>query len=245
MWIKAGILILSVSVSSAFAAVPAAKPTRAKPAAAKVYKDPTPEFVNGAQELLRTLIGMGYTRFGKIDLQAMVQRIEAVDVHPTGWFERSQPVGDVAVTERSSAQWSRGADGEHIAVNSELWAQTPPLARPVLALHEYFGALGGVDDDNYEASSALWLLTQPETAQTLNASELGGLKTRIAAQASGGGITGVGGGGDYSGLYVKMLMLRSSVRDVARATTANSRRDEVNGLYGVLYEKNEVRWDHP
>lgn len=203
------------------------------------------EFRAAARVIPSALLAQGYSSVGGIPLQRLLGAMSQVELQPTDWIERAQPMGQENRTARSSAEWQRGSQLQ-IRLNTRLWAQTPAFVRPALALHEYLGVLAATDDDNYVVSSSLWLLTQPGARATLGQEGVAGLEARIADQASGnGGITGVGGGGDYWGLRTKMLMLQGSLKELKNARNGEERAYRLNSLYGDLYEKTETHWVRP
>jgi hypothetical protein len=165
-------------------------------------------------EIPQDLLHKGYSRFGRLDLGDLLKSIASTHAGPSAtWITR--PEGPATDAEnRSSAQWIRDANGAFILLNKLIWLEKPRPVRAVLALHEELG-VAGFNDHDYGISSGLWLLTQPRLA-SLSAGEKAGIENGITVQ-SGGGITGVGGGGDEEAVAQKLELLGRDLDQLASA----------------------------
>ena len=207
-------------------------------AAGKTRKASSPDAITQFREasvsIPNALMSAGYNSFGSMQLADLVQKSQTVPINPINSLHRAQIVGDQEM-ERSSAQWSR-ENGSAIQLNQVMWKSTPPEQKKVLALHENLGA-AGYDDKDYLMSTGMWLLTRPESSK-LTDSERAGVTERITA-AAGGGVTGIGGGGDIFGLTVKMNMLLHSIERISKSSS-EERADAVNSLYADFYMGSEI-----
>jgi hypothetical protein len=197
-------------------------------------------FKQAAVRVLESLAAKGYSSFGQFKLESFLHSMKSVDVKSTGWINRPQgSLGDETFS-RSSAEWTLDATGKaHIQVNSVLWEKTEPEVRSVIGMHEYLGA-EGLYDRNYEVSSALWALSTPE-ASHFNTEDKANLAKRISATAFGGGIVGIGGGGDEAGADTKVSTLRRDLGRLAEAGSDEEHRAIMANIQEDLSIQSEVK----
>ena len=207
------------------------------------------DFKEAAVAIPKTLLNAGRRKFGRLDLKTLIEKMDTVKVTSVAKVSHPVRVSDTKL-ERNSAQWRRDASGVSIEASIEvsrtLWLRTVAEERYVIALHEYFGALG-FDDHNYLLSTALWFLAVEDVRQTLSRHEEQELSERIAHQAvaNNGGIIGVGGGGDRYGAGVKMGMMGLYFERMKAARTAKERAGHFDGILGTLYTGTEVKRREP
>lgn len=198
------------------------------------------DFQARAREIPTRLLRLGYTHFGSLDLRDLLNSMPAVSVTSKPKIQRPEPIAGLN-TARSSAQWFEDKRGLHIEVSSERWATTPIDSREVIGLHEYLGA-AKFRDKNYGPSSALWLLSQPQTQQHLSAAEKQSLVDKVIIEA-GGGISGVGGGGEEAGVTTKLMLLKRDLNVLSQSFDARTRQVALQRLHADLDMINEVRWN--
>ena len=110
-------------------------------------------------------------------------------------------------------------------------------------MHEYLGAMG-FNDADYQISTGLWLLGAKETHDVMKRPELKKIETdlQIAGNFTQGGISGVGGGGDFLGALMKMRGLAAQLEKIKSNQDPSLRPSLVDTLVGTLYDKGEVTW---
>lgn len=117
-----------------------------------------------------------------------------------------------------------------VFINALYWRQTGAEVKPILLLHEALGAIG-FDDEEYQLSLGLWLLSQnsrvslsPEKTPWLThfADLRRSSRTPKYIQLAGGA-TGVGGGGDQFELTLKMGLLKR-IEQLFRSVTGIDRK---------------------
>jgi hypothetical protein len=202
-------------------------------------------FKDAGHFLPKALMKRGYTTFGNLSFEDFIAKMDSVEIIPTGWFARPQQVGTTTFA-RSSAQWRRRDGKMQIAVNRKAWPLTPAEVMPVLAMHEYLGVMG-FNDADYQISTGLWLLTAEETHEVMKRPEIKKIETdlQVAGNFNQGGISGVGGGGDFYGALIKMRGLTSHLDEIKNNQNPDKREALVNSLIGTLYDRTEVTWHLP
>jgi hypothetical protein len=202
------------------------------------------EFIAAGLEVPNTLIEMGYTEFGDLDLREFTKRMRKVQIKEGSWSK----LGDSNNDGRISARWEIHPDRITITVNKDLWNRRKEQ-RPLLALHEYLGALG-FQDKEYWLSTELWFLTQPESHQKLTNEEIAIITKRIAEQtqiriARGGGVVGVGGGGESATLWVRMRRIKEHMETFSGESTGDVRRQGLLWLFDSLEANVTVSYTTP
>ena len=214
------------------------------------------EFRAYAKQIPNALIARGERSLGTIDLARLVQLIDEAPMRPTDWIFRPQKIGTGAIMRRSSAQWTvQRVPGRRVRywidLNVTLWEITLQEAAPLIALHEFigvYGALygqtaGAVDDENYVATTVAALLAEDQTHAILTDEELKQLRDQIRILYAGGGVTVVGGGGDFTGPYGKLRDSEESLRHVAAPIPGFDRALQFQDFLGGLWQREEVVWN--
>ena len=201
------------------------------------------DFKKMALVIPRALVAKQITQFGRLNISNLLKKIPLVDVRSTGWFYRVQqstPSIDEEPMARSTAKWWVDAAGGHIRVNRQMWLSASSSVRAVIAFHEHLG-VAGYDDHDYFLSSSLWTLAQKE-ADGLGADKKA-LTDEIQVVAElGGGIAGVGGGGDISGVTDRLQMLKVDLNHLNQAGSEESRASAAEGLFSDFRIQGESRW---
>lgn|GEM_PF-2659345 len=194
------------------------------------------DFKAMAQQIPRSLRAQGYQGFGRLNLSQLLYNMDRVEIVAVDWvkYQSSEDVRNR--TARSSAEWKRtGTDAFRIDVNKQMWNTNSVDVRSVMALHEHLGP-AGFDDHDYVLSSALWFLDLcHQTSNALTDSERQSFIGFVTgkAQAKGGGITGVGGGGDVSGIETRLALLKKGLKRLARVS--GGERDKVLSQIGQYF----------
>ncbi len=125
-----------------------------------------------------------------------------------------------------------------------MWARTDLKMRSVIALHEFLGP-AQFNDQDYQLTSALTLLASDETTGLLEPEQipvLHGLQKipsvnarvgHLGQQAlalNGGGVIGVGGGGDWLAALAKLSFLQAGLTDLKIARSDNERRAAIQRI---------------
>jgi hypothetical protein len=108
-----------------------------------------------ATEATRSLQVNGVNRIGNLDLQKFTKQVSKV--HAVIFNSDAAILMGSGSASRSTAV--NLIKNNLVILQSADWQQTPPKVKPVLALHESFGATG-YDDENYQVSTELWSLSQ-------------------------------------------------------------------------------------
>jgi hypothetical protein len=163
-----------------------------------------------ATEATRSLQVNGVNRIGNLDLQKFTKQVSKV--HAVIFNSDAAILMGSGSASRSTAV--NLIKNNLVILQSADWQQTPPKVKPVLALHESFGATG-YDDENYQVSTELWSLSQKSKREMNAALQMPAADAVKNIQHRklqpiyqlGNGATGVGGGGDNVALEVKMELL--------------------------------------
>lgn len=156
-----------------------------------------------AVELLDKLIARGHNQVGEINLQKLRN-----DMLSVKW-----KWGPYFVISSNNRGIVNLPESREVCTNTDSWKNTPEPIWGSLALHENLGALGYTSDDNYQLSAALHSLSigrmKAEDPIFSNLTQNFEQRKRKKAEISldkNGGVTGVGGGGDPTGLQIKSDM---------------------------------------
>lgn len=165
------------------------------------------EFIRAVNEIPQALIENGYGKIGRLDLKKIVANLNKIELREEAWVETEQPQGQ----KRIFARWERTEQGPRVILNTSTWSSAHPKFRGSLAIHEVLGA-GGFNDEDYNLSTSLWLLKENSQQKVLKRSEVNYILERIAeeSKSGGGGVIGVGGGGDVIGPGLKISMLQAA-----------------------------------
>lgn len=178
------------------------------------------EFKVAARQIPEALLKAGYKRIGRMNLHNLLQNIQVLKVKDAKWVETKVGTDQ----KRVFARWERTAQGPKVTLNSSMWGKAFPRHHSPLALHEVLGAYG-FNDDDYQLSTSLWLLAFEQKRQILSKEELKYLEKSIAERAniSGGGVIGVGGGGDLIGPVLKISIIEAAYEDYDNSPTPANR----------------------
>lgn len=207
--------------------------------AAAVERDIS-QFVRASQEIPARLLNAGYSKIGRLDIRKLYQQASRVPVIPVD----SETMLRLNRGERAGARWQRQGRQSVIYFNAEFWqGDNMPEVRPVIALHEHLG-IAGYDDHNYQLSIALWLLSRNDIQLHFTSAEKRTLHDDVVTLArSGGGVIGVGGGGDNGSLFIRMNMMQNSVDSIIRSRDRAVRRNHLNIILTYLHHVNvEIKW---
>lgn len=198
------------------------------------------EFLKQGSEIPLALERLGYTHFGKLNLDSFLRALPA---HQVTFNDR---VDKLNHNGRISGHWD--ADGR-ISVYRTWWKRFHDQ-HSVLALHEYLG-VEGYNDDQYWISVSMWFLTLPETQTNLSAEIRANIAQWITKNANvriakgtqmAGGVVGVGGGGESGTLYVKMHGLLDSVRELGKPLDEIDRNYNIGMISHYLSSITTVTW---
>lgn len=198
------------------------------------------EFLKKGSEIPLALERLGYTQFGKLNLNNFLNALPAHQVTFSDHVDKLNRNG------RISGHWDAAGN---ISVYSKWWKRFRDQ-QSVLALHEYLGA-EGYSDDQYWLSVSMWFLALPETQANLSKT----IRTRIAQWITmnanlripkgtqmAGGVVGVGGGGESGTLYIKMHGLLDSVRALGKPLEQNERNYNIGMISHYLSSSTTVTW---
>lgn len=178
------------------------------------------DFQNKSREIPLRLLKMGYKRFGSLDLEKFLHGTKKVKI-----YEGEKLLGKMDL--RSTARWEVSGGlfkTRKITVDCAWWNKYPEQ-KAILALHEQLsvGASGEkIDDTGYWKSNGLWLLTLDLTHKALKQNELKAL-TDWLKMDSGGGVVGVGGGGEIASIKYKTDHLIRSLKNMRAARSQEKR----------------------
>jgi hypothetical protein len=196
------------------------------------------DFYSAGQVIPEKLISLGHSEFGRLNLKTFIHQMKTVRLSVQATTEFDQADG----SQRVSAHWHRDASGSSITVSQKMWFYTISEVKPSMALHEYLGALG-YDDQNYNLSTSLLLLAEKETWKFLNDDQIRYVRNSIENTSNevceGGGVIGVGGGGDLIGPETKSNLLLSDIEDCKRNPSAENKQrifDDYQGISGFSIE---------
>jgi hypothetical protein len=176
----------------------------------------TGDFKVEARAIISRLLDKGYRAFGELDLNAFARDMDIVQIAYVPYL-RYYDNG----RERASACWKIADGRRSIDVSQWMWGYTDADNRPIIALHEFLGA-ARFNDRDYQVSSAMALLSLEQTNGYLEPEQiptLQNLKHVIVEARSGGGIVGVGGGGDWVGVIFKLQAYRHALEQLRKART--------------------------
>jgi hypothetical protein len=170
------------------------------------------EFAPLAQAIPDKLLALGYERIGGLELRRLKKDLEKVT-----WYRIDGGFLSGSGGTRMTGLYS---SKEHEAnINTLNWGWVRRERQALMALHEGLGASGYLDED-YQISLALWFLSERNrdelrsllgdskpTWQSLDKIER---REGEAIYVDSGGITGIGGGGDYVGLDLKATLLEQA-----------------------------------
>jgi hypothetical protein len=170
------------------------------------------EFAPLAQVIPDKLIALGYERIGELDLKRLKKDLKKVSWYRIGGGFLSGSGGT-----RMTGLYS--SKNHEAFINTLNWDWVRSDLQALTVLHEGLGASGYIDED-YQISLALWFLSErsrDELRSLIGESKptwqsLGQIERREgeAVYRDSGGITGIGGGGDYVGLNVKATLLEQA-----------------------------------
>ena len=196
-------------------------------------------FLAAGMEVPSRLQAQGYTRFGDLDLATFTAQMQQVRVI----FSADLTVAKRNQNGRISARWETTKQGKTIRVYTPSWNRWVEQ-QTLLALHEYLGILGFADD-NYWLSTQLWTLSMPES-RSLSAQERSTIERSIEVRtriryAGGGGVVGVGGGGEGGTLWVRQRRIRKNMSEIEQGT--GNRDEAIGGIYQELEGNAEVSYN--
>ena len=202
---------------------------------------PVADFKASAKEMVHQLLKKGYRKFGQLDLNEFLQEIEQTNVNYVPALKFNQADG----SERSSACWELLRGSRTINVSLWQWARTEPSVRPVIAMHEFVGP-AGFNDQDYQLTTAMAVLETDESAGLLEPEQIPALHHLIRSArpsvhahggvaanphaSGGGGIVGVGGGGDWLGSMAKLAFIQAGLDDLKHARTPEERREAIQEI---------------
>lgn len=201
------------------------------------------EFIKSAGQIPNALINHGYRQIGQLDLLNMIRTMSSPNVQIVVVPQLKYAVSQDQV--RSSAYYFCDPKTSRITISQMLWSQTPKQIRPILALHEFLGC-SRFNDSIYNLSTVLNLISLPKTSKILSRSELAVLEDyagkRLVVASRGGGIIGVGGGGDMGGAYIKSWVLEKNLDDMKKARSVADRDRAFTMLRFQLETGLEIKW---
>lgn len=195
------------------------------------------EFLTSASQIIQSLQAKGYSNFSHLHLDTFLQQMSSVEIQ----FSNQLTAAKRNQNGRISARWEVYGSKKLIRVYTPSWNRFSEQ-RPMLALHEYLGVLG-YDDDNYWLSTQLWTLSLQESS-ALSADERAAIEQSIASRvrplrmqlaASGGGVVGVGGGGEGGTVWLRQRQIKQGLSGLNDASVERSRsaNEVFNGLEGT------------
>lgn len=200
-------------------------------------------FLAKGSEVPAALSALGYKQFGALDLNRFLSEISRIRPSLSNNVEALNGNG------RLSAHWQNQGGAVSILVNPVWWNKFPDQ-QSVLALHEYLGTSGFIDDQ-YWISVSMWFLSQPEAQRLLD----GNIKNQIADWISknansrlpkgvqlAGGVVGVGGGGEGGSLFAKMHTLRNCLKELAGRQSSIERDNTLGIISHYLSSQLTVTW---
>jgi hypothetical protein len=199
------------------------------------------DFYSAGQVIPEKLISLGHGKLGRLNLKNFLIQMKAVRLSVQATTEFDQADG----SQRASAHWHRDASESSITVSQKMWLYTISKVKPSMALHEYLGALG-YDDQNYNLSTSLLLLSEKETWNFLNEDQIRYIRNNIENTSNevceGGGVIGVGGGGDLIGPETKSNLLISDIEDCKQNPSEENRQKIFEDYQVMTTFSVEARW---
>ena len=198
------------------------------------------EFIDAGLSIPRALQARGYTQFGSLNLETFVSQMNSVRIE----FSKDKSIAKKNQNGRISARWETTARGSSIRVYTPSWQRFTDQ-RPILALHEYLGVFGFYDD-NYWLSTQMWTLSLNAT-DSLTAGERARIERSIEAHASrreqhasngGGGVIGVGGGGEGATIWLRQNSIRERLNELNSGE--GERSEAVSNIYRELESTSEA-----
>lgn len=178
--------------------------------------DCSARFRAAGKVLPQKLLSMGYTKFDRLDLRKFIRDIDAIRIIPG--------MNKIGMSDmRSTARWTVKNGVIQIEVDCARFDEFP-AERPQVAAHEYSGPLRFADGDHW-MTNLMWVLTLPETRQTFKPDEIAVLEENLrrVARVGGGGIIGLGGGGESSAVAYNNSRIRRAMRDIRKAKSKRER----------------------
>ena len=175
--------------------------------------DISSEFREAGRQIPTALQARGYQQFGSLDLSTLLNKIDSTEVSSTS----VNSVGTRNSDGRITARWENHGRASSIVVSIKAW-QRWPGDHGILALHEYLG-VSGFDDHNYWLSTKLWFLSLSETHAVVSGADTSTIEQNLIQKISvgGGGVIGVGGGGEISTLHFRSERLVENLQKMRNA----------------------------
>jgi hypothetical protein len=201
------------------------------PIQAFAAKDCATSFLVSAQAIPNQLSRLGYDRVGGIDLSTLNRSMSAIQVMSVKREKIKAANRDGWSDGRSTARWQVDGNGVTISVACEWWGRLP--SKNLLALHEYLCAMG-YNDDEYEISSAFWLLSQPLAQAHLTDEEKNQVEQQAARQGrqqfARGGVVGVGGGGEGVSVLARIMTMERGLKRLSTAQDEATRQSAIRTI---------------
>ncbi|MGZ3695787.1 MAG: hypothetical protein ACXWQO_16930 [Bdellovibrionota bacterium] len=185
-------------------------------------------FLQKGTEIPAALESLSHRQFGeRLRLDALQKAAKAVKI------VMDSDVGKRNSQGRMSARWEMVNGVGTISVNAAWWEKFSEQ-QSILALHEYLGAYGLVDDE-YFISTSMWFLSLSDTQKLLTKTKKETIEAWIKANADltllrgtrlAGGVVGVGGGGEGASLFVRMNGLERALRALKDTHSSEEQRQE-------------------
>ncbi len=184
-----------------------------------------------------------YSRFGALDLQQFIREISPIKVAIQNEEEIARRNGDG----RKTARWEHTPAGPVITYDPYSMKRFDVAAiEPLLALHDFLGMLGHNDHD-YVASLGMFFLARPSTTKLLLPEERAQVEAIISRQlykrTAGGGVIGVGGGGQFATLLYRSLLMAKCSLLMEKARTPRDRAEIMKALIQLWMEPDEVTYE--
>jgi hypothetical protein len=187
---------------------------------------PPQDFKLAAQKMVGDLLKSGYRKFGQMDLNSFLGEINQTQVNYYPYLTFYQSDGH----ERASACWALQNGVRTVNVNQWMWARTDTDMRSVIAVHEFLGP-ARFNDQNYQVSTAMAILMTNQGKPGIEPEQIPALsRLTRSSLSSGGGIVGVGGGGDWIGSLAKLAFFKSGLDDLQHAKTPEERQAALRSL---------------
>lgn len=192
------------------------------------------DFRAQAQVLPRKALAAGYRRFGGVDLGQLLAQASRVNVRVKDSVSHEQDFNRGGGI-RNGAEWRPG----EISLSAAAWPRMKAAAKPMLALHETLGALN-YSDDNFDCSSSIWALTNPEMRATMSREEIATFESYAErgcfVARGGGGSTGVTGGGDDYNVLARMNVMKKGLAKMRGASSRQEREAGFDGIASGMYQ---------
>jgi len=204
------------------------------------------EFFARGSQIPQTLKDMGYEQFGDLKLSSALERMPSIAI------VYSDKVRKLNNNLRLSAHWQIDENGvATIFVNQNWWNKFYDQ-KLVLALHEYLGPLGFIDDQ-YWMSVSMWFLSLPQAQIAFSKDPK--LKPAVVAWIGrnanwrlpkgtkvAGGAIGVGGGGEGGTLFIKMNGILRSLQELSQPQAPADEAVSLGMIYHYLSSQTTVYW---